>query len=123
MDHHGQALWVRATHRGHCSVLEVGGHLDFITASTLAQHVGEVWAMSDGPRLVLELSQLAFYDSTALGVLAQTRQRVQDTATGRLVLVGLPDGLAHLLLRTGLLSHFEVRDDIEQAVADLLPPE
>ncbi|MER6827488.1 STAS domain-containing protein [Streptosporangium sp. NPDC000563] len=123
MDHHDQALWVRVTHRGHCSVLEVGGHLDFITASTLAHHVGEAWSMSDGPRLVLELSQLAFYDSTALGVLAQTRQRVQDTATGRLVLVGLPDGLAHLLLRTGLLSHFEVCDDIEQAAADLLPPE
>lgn len=123
MDHHGQALWVRTIHRGHCSVLEVGGHLDFITAPTLAGHVNAVWEMSDGPRLVLELSQLAFYDSTALGLLAQIRQRVQDTATGRLVLAGIPEGLLHLLQRTGLLSHFEVRDDTEQAVADLLPPE
>jgi anti-anti-sigma regulatory factor len=73
------------------------------------------------PRLVLELSQLTFYDSTALGILAHTRQRVHATATGRMVFVGLPAGLRHLLQRTGLLSHFALHDSVEQAVADLLP--
>lgn len=123
MDHHKQALWVRVTHRGHCSVLEVGGHLDFITAPTLTRHVNEVWELSAGPRLVLELSQLTFYDSTALGILANTRQRIQDTTTGRLLFAGVPDGLRHLLRRTGLLPRFELRDDTEEAVAELLPPE
>ncbi|WP_329086541.1 MULTISPECIES: STAS domain-containing protein [unclassified Streptosporangium] len=123
MDHHRQELWVRVTHHGHCSVLEAGGHLDFITAPTLTGHVDAVWEMSAGPRLVLELSRLTFYDSTALGVLAHTRQRVQDTTTGRLLFAGVPDGLLHLLRRTGLLPRFELRDSVEQAVADLLPAE
>ncbi|WP_433243590.1 STAS domain-containing protein [Streptosporangium sp. CA-135522] len=121
MNHHRQALRVRVTHHGHCSVLRVGGDLDFLTASTLTDHVDALWGLSAGPRLVLELSQLTFYDSTAVGVLAHLRQRIQDAATGRLVLVGLPHGLRHLLDQTGLLAHFELRDSTDQAVADLLP--
>ncbi|GAA3107518.1 STAS domain-containing protein [Streptosporangium carneum] len=121
MNHHRQALRVQVTHHGHCSVLRVGGHLDFITAPTLTDRVDALWESS--PRLVLELSQLTFYDSTAIGVLARLRQRVLDTATGRLLLVGLPHGLRHLLDRTGLLAHFEVREGTDQAVAELLPSE
>jgi anti-sigma B factor antagonist len=118
--HHREVLQVQVTHHGHCSVLEVGGHLDFITGPTLTGQVEASWELSAGPRLVLELSQLTFYDSTALGILAHTRQRVRATATGRLVLVGLPTGLRHLLHRTGLLPRFVLRDSVEQAVADLL---
>ncbi|WP_169807702.1 STAS domain-containing protein [Herbidospora mongoliensis] len=121
MEDRGQTLRVRVTHHGHCSVLEVGGHLDFITAPAFAGRVEAVWDMSEGPRLVLELSRLTFYDSTALGVLAHTRQRVRDTATGRLLLAGVPHGLRQLLHRTGLLAHFELRDSVEHAVAELLP--
>ncbi|MEU8382787.1 STAS domain-containing protein, partial [Streptosporangium sp. NPDC048865] len=75
-----QALRVRVTHHGHCGVLEVGGHLDFITAPTFTGHIEAVWDRSEGPRLVLEVSQLTFYDSTALAVLAHTRHRVHATA-------------------------------------------
>ncbi|MGJ6969286.1 STAS domain-containing protein [Streptosporangium sp. G11] len=121
MEDRGQALRVRVTHHGHCSVLEVGGHLDFVTAPTLTGHVKAVWDRSEGPRLVLEVSQLTFYDSTALAVLAYTRQRVRDTATGRLLVAGVPHGLRQLLYRTGLLAHFELRDSVDQAVAELLP--
>lgn len=115
-----QDLRVQVTHHGHCSVLEVGGHLDFITTPTLDDHIKAAWEHSTGPRLVLELSQLTFYDSTAVGLLAQTRWRVEDAATGRLLLVGLPHGLRHLLNQTGLLPHFELREGIDQAVAELL---
>ncbi|MEU8385824.1 STAS domain-containing protein, partial [Streptosporangium sp. NPDC048865] len=73
------------------------------------------------PRLVLEVSQLTFYDSTALAVLAHTRHRVHATATGRLLFVGVPYGLRQLIRRTGLLSRFELRDSVDQAVAELLP--
>ncbi|MDP9850288.1 STAS domain-containing protein [Streptosporangium lutulentum] len=120
MEHRGPGLRVRVTHHGHCSVLKVGGHLDFITAPTLTGHVEAVWEMSPGPRLVLELSQLTFYDSTALAVLAHTRQRIHATATGRLLFVGVPHSLRHLLHRTGLLPRFELRDSVEHAVAPLL---
>jgi anti-sigma B factor antagonist len=54
-----------------------------------------------------------------VGVLAHTRQRIQATDTGRLLLVGLPQGLRRLLERTGLLPRFELRDSTDQAVADL----
>ncbi|MFI7537288.1 STAS domain-containing protein [Streptosporangium sp. NPDC049376] len=118
-----QDLRVQVVHHGHCSVLRVGGHLDFITAPTLAGHVKAAWEQSSGPRLVLELSRLTFYDSTAVGLLAWTRQRVGDTATGRLLLVGLPHGLRHLLDQTGLLPRFELRDSVGQAVAELLVSE
>ncbi|MEU1734552.1 STAS domain-containing protein [Streptosporangium sp. NPDC020145] len=72
---------------------------------------------------MLELSRLTFYDSTAVGLLAWTRQRVEDTATGRLLLVGIPHGLRHLLDQTGLLPRFELRDSVGQAVAELLVSE
>ncbi|MFI6512374.1 STAS domain-containing protein [Streptosporangium sp. NPDC050855] len=120
-ERHRQELRVRVTHHGHCSVLEIGGHLDFITGPTLVDHVEAVWERSPGPRLVMEVSGLTFYDSTALAVLANTHHRVLATATGRLVFVGMPPGLRHLLLRTGLLPHFALRDSVDEAVADLLP--
>ncbi|MGJ6966735.1 hypothetical protein ACSDR0_32960 [Streptosporangium sp. G11] len=67
------------------------------------------------------VSQLIFYDSTALAVLARTRQRVRDTATGRLLFAGVPHGLRQLLRRTGPPARFELRDSVEHAVAEPLP--
>ena len=85
MDYQKQALRVQVTQYGHCTVLEVGGALDFITAPVFTDHVDAVWDLSVGPHLVLELSQLTFYDSTALATLIDLLHRTQ-AAAGRLLL-------------------------------------
>jgi anti-anti-sigma factor len=121
VDDRKQALRVQVTQHEHCTVLEVGGALDFTTAPVFTGHIDAVWDLSVGPRLVLELSQLTFYDSTALAALIYLLQCTQAAATGRLLLVSVPRNLEHLMQRTGLLSHFELRNSTEQAVADLLP--
>jgi anti-anti-sigma factor len=120
VDDRKQALRVQVTQHEHCTVLEVGGALDFTTAPVFTGHIDAVWDLSVGPRLVLELSQLTFYDSTALGALIYLLHRTQAAGTGRLLLVRVPRNLEHLMQRTGLLSYFELRDSTEQAVADLL---
>ena len=42
-------------------------------------------------------------------------------ATGRILLAGVRHGLRQLPHRTGLLAHFESRDSVEHAVAELRP--
>ncbi|MDP9845981.1 STAS domain-containing protein [Streptosporangium lutulentum] len=123
MDDRKQALRVQVTQYEHCTVLEIGGALDFLTAPIFADHIDTVWDLSEGPCLVLELSQLTFYDSTALAALIYLLHRIQAAPAGRLLLVSVPRNLEHLMRRTGLLAYFELRDSIERAVADLLPPE
>lgn len=65
--------------------MHVGGDLDVYTAPQLKETLAG--AMSGGERLVLDLSQVHFIDSTALGVLVSAlRQSQMESGDFRLVL-------------------------------------
>ena len=69
-----------------------------------------------GPSLVLDLSGVTFMDSTGLKVLLAVHQRAQ-LAGGRLVLAGATRSVQRVVSITGLDETFEVRDNVEAAVA------
>lgn len=65
-------------------VIHVGGDLDVYTAPRLKEVLDE--AVAGGGRLILDLSEVHFIDSTALGVLVGTHQDTQsNNAEFRLV--------------------------------------
>ena len=85
---------------GNWTVLQVTGEIDAATAPLLREGLLETIA-SGGRRLVLDLSAVAFMDSTALGVLVGTHKRLR-TLDGSLRLVANTPASTRILTLTGL---------------------
>jgi anti-anti-sigma factor len=64
-------------------VVSVGGEVDLVTAGDLRQALGE--ALQISPRLVVDVGQVSFIDSTGLSALADGHRRAHD-AGGALIL-------------------------------------
>jgi anti-anti-sigma factor len=100
---------------GPCAVVSVGGEIDPGTAGELTE--AALTAMREiSPSMVLDLSGVTFMDSSGLKVLLAVNQRAQ-LAGGRLVLAGATRSVQRVVSITGLDETFEVRDDVESAVA------
>jgi anti-sigma B factor antagonist len=110
-----EELALSTTREGPCAVVSVGGEIDPGTAGELS--AAALKAMQEiGPSLVLDLSGVTFMDSTGLKVLLAVHQRAQ-LAGGGLVLAGPPRSVQRVVNITGLDETFEMRDNVEQAVA------
>lgn len=100
---------------GSCAVVSVGGELDPGTANELSD--AALAAIQEiGPSIVLDLSDVTFMDSTGLKVLLAVHQRAQ-LAGGRLVLAATPRAVQRVVTITGLEETFEIRDNVEEAIA------
>lgn len=99
---------------GH-SVLGIAGEVDVYTAPTLRERIAE--QLDAGQRdLVLDLTDVAFLDSTGLGVLVAGLTKARE-AGGRLSLVCSRSSLLKLLRITGLDEVFAVHPTVAEAVA------
>jgi anti-sigma B factor antagonist len=87
-------------------VLRVVGELDISTANALREAVGP--RLAPGARIVLDLSGLAFCDSTGLSVLVGFHKRLV-AGGGRLELYAPVPRVLHLLTITGLNRVFGIR--------------
>jgi anti-sigma B factor antagonist len=91
-------------------VLKLSGELDVASSGLLEQAVEEV---SDYDRLVIDLSELEFMDSTGLSVLVAAHQ--QSVAAGReFCVVQGPAQVQRLLALTGLEQRLTVAETLEQ---------
>ena len=94
-------------------VVRLTGELDLYKAERLRDALfGASAAQPD--RLVVDLSDVAFMDSTALGVLVEARSRLERRDAFVLAAPGLETRRA--LQRSGLDRHFAVRDSLEDAL-------
>jgi anti-sigma B factor antagonist len=100
---------------GAVTVLEVSGEIDVYTAPTLRQHLRES-SGSDAPRVVVDLSQVKFLDSTGLGVLVGAMGRIRE-ADGTMRLVVTSDHILKVLRITGLDALIPTDADVASAVA------
>lgn len=102
---------------GAWSILRVHGELDIATAPLLRQRV--IAIVSSGVmRLVLDLTDVDFIDSTGLGVLIGALKRFR-TNDGQLRLVMDKESSRWRLFETtGLDTIFEVYESVEDAVTD-----
>ena len=96
-------------------VLEVAGEVDVYTAPTFRQHLREV-TTGGKPRVVVDLSEVTFLDSTGLGVLVGAMGRVRE-ADGAMRLVVASEHILKVLRITGLDALIPVDSDVEAAVA------
>ncbi|RKN41678.1 STAS domain-containing protein [Streptomyces hoynatensis] len=115
-------LQVLVMQRGEWTVLSVVGELDLATSPAVRQHVHE--AVAEGrKRLVLDLAQVRFCDSTGVGVLIAAR-RLMRSCAGELRLIlparGAEEGshVNRVLAALGVRRLFDCYPDLEAAAGE-----
>jgi anti-sigma B factor antagonist len=98
---------------GAALVVRLSGELDLYNAPALRDALLECLARSPS-RLVLDLGEVSFVDSTVLGTLVEVRSRL-GTADG-LVLAAPGLEARRALEVSGLDRYFEVRETVEDAL-------
>ena len=94
-------------------VLSLAGELDLYNAEEVRGAVLEACA-DEQDVLVVDLEEVRFIDSTALGVLIEARSRMADRNSLRLAAPGLETRRA--LEVSGLDRHFLVHDTVAEAL-------
>jgi anti-sigma B factor antagonist len=93
-------------------VVRLGGELDLYNAHEVRAAPTEA-ADSKPERLVVDLSQVEFVDSTALGVLIEARTRLDNR---RAFLLAAPGAETRRALEvSGLDRHFGIHDSVDAA--------
>jgi anti-sigma B factor antagonist len=100
------------------ALLVMGGELDYeVSPQMRARLVG---AIKDGRRrLVLDLTEVTFIDSTAIGVLAGTVVKLDEAGGGSLAVVCAHEKVVQIFEITGLDSVISVHSSREDAVSAL----
>ncbi len=88
------------------TVLALAGELDIASAPTFEQAVAELEPVEDSPRLVLDLSELTFMDSTGLRALLVARQEAGESGR-ELVLRPGPRQVQRVFELSGTLDRFQ----------------
>jgi len=98
-------------------VVAVRGEIDLFTAPELKQKLTD--AIEGGKtRIVVDLSETTFLDSTALGVLIGAVKRLRSR-DGRLTIVNVDDNIAKTFEITGLDQIFPISATRDEAVKAL----
>ncbi|MER6816102.1 STAS domain-containing protein [Actinomadura nitritigenes] len=82
-------------------VLTVAGEIDFVSAPSLTRYLNAAINLHSPPLIAVDLSQLAFCDSSALREFVIAWKRI-GLAHGRMVMLNPTCGVAGLLHITGL---------------------
>ena len=99
-------------------VVRLAGELDLYNAPEVRETLLQV--CSEQPhRLVVDLAEVEFVDSTALGVLIEARSKLQNR---RSFLLAAPGRETHRALTiSGLDRHLSVHDTVEAALSAQIP--
>jgi anti-sigma B factor antagonist len=98
-------------------VVAVSGELDMAAAPAFEQTLAELGAR-DGP-VILDLSDVTFMDSTAIGAMLTVRRRA-NLKRGRFAVVCKPDSeIERMLMYTGLDAAFDIVQSRREAAVEL----
>jgi len=98
-------------------LVELGGEVDLYTAPEFKERLSGV-IESGKQRLVVDLSQTTFIDSTTLGVLVGAEKQLRGS-DGAVVLVCPERNIRKVFEITGLDRVFTMHDSREEALADV----
>jgi anti-sigma B factor antagonist len=99
---------------GEACVIRLGGELDLYNANQVRDALGN--ACNESPeRVVVDLGEVEFIDSTALGVLIEARTKLDNRRAFMLAAPGLETRRA--LQISGLDRHFAVHETVPEALA------
>src|ERR1017187_899305 len=109
---------IEDTTDGDLAIVAMGGELDYEASPQLrARLVGAIKA--GGRRLVLDLSDVTFIDSTAIGVLAGAIARLDEAGGGSLAVVCTHEKVLQIFEITGLDSVITLHRSRDEAVSVL----
>ena len=97
-------------------IVHVSGELEFTTVAGLRDRAVTAALSAAPPRLVLDLAEVSFCDSSGLSALVGIWKAVH-AQSGRLALAQVPERCQLVLKRTGLTSFLDLHDTTAQAVA------
>jgi anti-sigma B factor antagonist len=109
----GESAVAGVDRREGATVVSLAGELDLYNAEEVRSGLLDACA-GDPDVLVVDLEQVTFIDSTALGVLVDAHRRMGGRAKFRLAAPGLETKRA--LEVSGLDQHFSVHDSVADAV-------
>ena len=109
-----EMLEVHTTTRDGVPIVSAQGEIDVSTAPKLRDELSSVSA--DSVRVVVDLSEVTFLDSTGLGVLVASWKRYNE-AGGTLELVITRPQIVKVLEVTGLSSVFTIHSSLGDALA------
>ena len=97
-------------------MLRVGGEVDLATSPQLHAKLVDLVEVGEAGRVVVDLTPVAFMDSTGLGVLLAAHKRAR--ANGRRVLLVCPEGPVLRVLRlTGMDKALSIHGSLAEAEA------
>jgi len=99
---------------GTAYVVRLGGELDLYNAGQVRSALADAWAKAP-ERIVVDLGEVEFIDSTGLGVLIETRAKLDNKSGLMLAAPGLETRRA--LQISGLDKFFTVHDTVPEALA------
>jgi anti-sigma B factor antagonist len=102
------------------AILVVGGEVDYEVSPQVKAHM--MRALKAGSRrLILDLTDVTFIDSTAIGVLAGVVDKLDETGGGSLSVVCTHEKVMQIFEITGLDSVITLHPSREDALAALAP--
>ncbi|MFB4299174.1 STAS domain-containing protein [Actinomadura sp. NTSP31] len=113
-------LRVQIEHAASCAVVHVHGEIDVFTAGELRERAIATTASLSRPRIVLDLDQVTFCDSSGLNTLVAIWKTVRSHR-GDLVVARPPEVCRRILARTGLDQHIGVSPTVRHAIHRIAP--
>jgi anti-sigma B factor antagonist len=110
-----EILELATTDRQGVPVVWAAGEIDVSTAPRLREHLTSL--PSDAERVVVDLSEVTFLDSTGLGVLVAGWKRCEDNGASLELVVTRPQ-VTKVLEITTLDAVFKIHASIEEAFPD-----
>jgi anti-sigma B factor antagonist len=99
-------------------LVRLGGELDLYNAGLVRDALVDAARRTD-ERVVIDLEEVGFVDSTLLGVLVESRTHLANRRAFLLAAPGL--AVRRALEVSGLDRHFEVHESVDSALAAKLP--
>jgi len=110
-----QEFWINEHHDGAFPTIAVGGEIDVATAPQLRECLHRTIAQGNAT-IVLDLLEVSFLDSTALGVLVGALKRCRELG-GELHIVVTDPRIMKIFEITGLTKVFPIADSLASAGA------
>jgi anti-sigma B factor antagonist len=109
-------LRMRVRTQGEVTIVEVGGEIDLHSAPQLRAELLKA-AETVKPRVVIDLSEVTFIDSTGIGVLVGALKRAREKG-GALNFCGIQSRVKRVFEITGLMRALPLFDSRELALKD-----
>jgi anti-sigma B factor antagonist len=99
-------------------VMAIKGEIDLYSVKQLKENVANVMEDEKQAKIIMDLEQVKYIDSTGLGILIGIRRRCMEKG-GELVLVFNSDRIKNLFTITGLQNVFTICKSLDEAAQKL----